>query len=1338
MGKGDDMSGVITLRRPGDYSDWETQVKLALMAKGLYAAINPDAPTTGDAAPTAADKEKAMGLIGKTVHRSLLCLVRKETDPKVAMRKLKDRFYRKTGSNLIALRTKFSELALEPGECAAALIDRLDGLVREIEEQQGEATVKDVEKISTLIKALPNGEYKFLKAQFVATASMAKTNDAGENQGLTYQGVCDAVLNFETTIGPMGDDADGEKALFGGKDKGSRGSGGQAGAPRKFKGACFECGKQGHRAADCKSKGKGTAGAGGGKKGACFECGRVGHFKSECPDLKDGGGEAVWLAQAQDGESASFVLDTGATSHIVKDEEYMATAERTNTNIVGIGGQKIKATAVGTLYAFPGKALLVPDAQENILSISQLTDNGWSASFTSRGVTLTAKGGRKIIGATDGGNLFRIDETCFVATDGEADMMMWHIRCGHQGDKALREMCAHNGIDVSRWPKKLPQCNVCVAANLKKAPVNRAATRVEADSKLANGQRVDVDLIGPMPPSLGGNKYAIQATDRHSRFVFTRPMKAKSQATRTVAIEILDKEFAPFQRHCEELRGDRGGEFTGNEWQDMCRERRIKRTYAATDTPSHNGLAEVAHRDTVKIARALLAQSGLPMSFWAEALEHATFLHNSAPASGAPHGASPYELWYNEKPRLGELKAFGCKTFYYAPGGKFGKRAEEGLYMGPSRTTVGGAVRVYCPQTKRMIVTRDFKVDESTCIPTARQMTDFELEADDDDVPELVSESDDESEDEGIAVPQVPARRAPTEAEVAERRQKAVEKLQKQLHVPGVDLTPANAGRTRRGSAAEPTQAEGEGGERALLAINGPATYQEAMQRADAEEWKAAAASELESLIKQGVFTVVERQPDTRCIGGKWVFNIKLDEDNNPVRYKGRYVARGFSQVPGVDYQDTSAPVVSKDAVRVGFAIAASAGFELQQFDIETAYLHATLEEQLYTEVPDGLLELCADKLTSGERELLESGNAVLRLDKALYGLKQAGRRWYETFRDYLIELGIKPTQTEPCVFVGAGVIILLYVDDVIIMSASRELIDAVMDKIEARFSIKRLGKPNFFVGWRIKVAPDFITVSQRGYIESIVEKFGNGARPKATPLVYGAALDSQGPPGDGQLYREIIGSLLFAAIGTRPDIATATSRLSREMESPTRAHVAAARGIVGYLGANPDLCLRYGSGDGHLKIEVYCDASFAPEEHNRKSRTGWVVLINGVPVAWRSALQSIIAHSTAEAEYVAMSDGAREAKYIAQLVREMGFEPEAPIIVHEDNQTAKRMGEEIATKRSKHIDVKYHHVRDLVQHGVIEVVECRTDDMLADILTKPLPKDTFCRLRDRLMAKGE
>lgn len=478
-----------------------------------------------------------------------------------------------------------------------------------------------------------------------------------------------------------------------------------------------------------------------------------------------------------------------------------------------------------------------------------------------------------------------------------------------------------------------------------------------------------------------------------------------------------------------------------------------------------------------------------------------------------------------------------------------------------------------------------------------------------------------------------------------------------------------------------------------------------------------------------------------RCVGSRWVYKLKRDEQNVPVRFKSRLVAKGYTQREGVDYTATSAPVISKEAVRVFLATAAARGWVVEQFDVSTAYLYAPLDADIYMEVPEGFIDLWANRLSADDLDLLQSGRGVLKVKKSIYGLKQAGRCWHHTIKSFFIEeCGLQPTAVEPCLFVGNDTTVPLYVDDGMVGAPSVAVLEEFFGKFSARFDVKRMGFPRHFLGWSIVKGSDgSITIHQQGYIEKLNSTYGNGGRPKATPMTADALVDSSpGSPDDSTAYRGIIGSMMFAAVGTRPDIATVTSILSRHMEAPNKAHLATARNAIGYLAATSGLGIQYRSHTGAPHIEVYTDASYASSEvgAQRKSRSGWIVLVNGSPVAWKSGLQPILAHSTAEAEYIALSDGAKEAVYIKRVLEAMLGDIEGPIVAHEDNQTAKYMAEEVSTKRSKHIDIRYHHVRQLVEDGAIVVRDCRSSDMIADFFTKPLAKELFIKFRNSFMVE--
>lgn len=293
--------------------------------------------------------------------------------------------------------------------------------------------------------------------------------------------------------------------------------------------------------------------------------------------------------------------------------------------------------------------------------------------------------------------------------------MLWHLKLGHPGVARLRTACVGvPGADVASWPAELPTCEDCLTGKMTKAPVNRSTHRTEADSRLGKGERLDVDTIGPMVRSHGGNLFGVEATDRATRMTFTRSVTQKSKAAEAL-VDILDTDVAQYgTRVVSEIRTDLGGEYTAGECKQMCAERGIRLTYAATATPSHNGLAERNHRTIQDTVRCMLQTAGLGQEFWAEAYKYATHLKNVLPTS-ALGGKSPYEMWTGDPPRLHDLHTFGSRVKYLAPrSGDWGKKAAEGLYLGPSFNTTGGASRVFNLETKRVVITRDTMILEDT------------------------------------------------------------------------------------------------------------------------------------------------------------------------------------------------------------------------------------------------------------------------------------------------------------------------------------------------------------------------------------------------------------------------------------------------------------------------------------------------------------------------------------------------------------------------------------------------------------------------------------------------
>ena len=1358
MSQRDLFSAQRKLATAGDWGLWKLHLEQRLQYKdpGCLEAITPFPngpvePGAPDApAPSATEKPlwaKACAIIMSSLAPEIQAIFVGQTEPidnpRKLVQQLRDHFFQNNDVNLLHAEDEFMSIQKSATESVAAYSARITMAATRVISLGG--SVEDRHRIARFRKGLqhlpewkPWADNQNQNSVGPLAARLTKYSQVVESATAFAFG-----LQYEAEI----NGTDGQTFT----------------ATNSARLTCGRCKKNGHTAEKCwatltksditghgpprnadRNKSKTRTGSGQ-PPSPCRGCGGN-HWRRDCPK-NDGDSTAFFAGQSV--HPPSFVLDSGSAYHICRDRSLMVTAAKANCHVSGIGGQRVKVEAIGTLENFPGKAQHVPESQENILSISELCNHGWTCNFDATGrATLTTSEGRQMVGTritdTPGlQGLYRLDSTCLIATSGElgaASMLEKHRAFGHIGERRLRAAAKMYNIDTSNWPSQLPPCKACLEGKGTRAPVSHAYTPVR-NPDLKPGQRLHIDFIGPMFKT---REYILDCTDEASRYEMAIPVTHKSNAPIAQA-KLIDDNYGPRQHPPDEIHSDQAAEFTGAPWREMCRERGIRPSYSAPYTPAHNGIAERNHGATIVVARALLADSGLNPEnpvFAKAAYKLAVLIHNITPHR-ALDGRTPYEIWHGAPARIANMLPFGTPVLYFSKSkAKFGKRRIPGLWMGPDHETTGGAARIYCKESKAIITTRDFKVDTPGLHTTAASAPVPLPETPQDDF------DDSASEDEGISVTPATARPrvtiveptptpVPTGKSAAARKQLQVD-MNVDYHTP---LLPEGR-RTTRG-AIQRAQAEGEytnGDNFTFLVLSEPNTYKQAMTREDAADWKDAMQAEAAGLLNREAFEIVPAQPGQSPIRSRWVFKAKTDENNTHARYKARLVACGYAQIAGIDYFTVSAPVAAKESIRTVFALAAQQQLKLRQFDFNQAYVNADLDTDVYMLPPDGLLDVLSPTLDDTQRQLLESGRAVLHLKKALYGLKQSGRLWYETLRDTLVAIGFKPTETDPCVFVHAdGSIIVIHVDDGIIAAQTDEIADRVITQLQQHFTVKDLGVPKHFVGWTIDHKTDgSILLHQQGYSQSMGHTYAAGQPLKTTPLLAGGEPDLTGPPGDQKIYAEMIGSALYATISTRPDASFAVSFLSRFMQNPTKSHVKMARNVIAYLAGTAEYGLHYKRAD-QLTMTVYCDASFATStEDSRKSRSGYLVCIGDTPVVWKSALQPLIAFSTAEAEYIAMSDATRDAMYIRQLLSELGFKIDSPITVFEDNQTAKHMAEEIATKRSKHIDLRYHYVRHQVAAQRISIEYCPTDSQLADALTKALPRDSFCRLRDRFMAKGE
>jgi hypothetical protein len=507
-----------------------------------------------------------------------------------------------------------------------------------------------------------------------------------------------------------------------------------------------------------------------------------------------------------------------------------------------------------------------------------------------------------------------------------------------------------------------------------------------------------------------------------------------------------------------------------------------------------------------------------------------------------------------------------------------------------------------------------------------------------------------------------------------------------------------------------------------------PKTYMDAMNAPDFQEWKKAIQEEYDSLLNNHTWTLTPLPTDQfSVIKSGWVLKLKPGVGGAEPRYKARLVAKGYSQRFGIDYEETFAPVAKQDTLRIILSFVASYDLEMHQLDIKTAFLYGELDEEIYLQQPEGFV-------AAGQE------NMVCRLHKCLYGLKQASRVWNKHFDSFLRKFGLVPSESDPCLYHRHHkeeiIMVVIWVDDGLVCSNNNKAINDIINYLAEHFEM-RSSEANHFVGLSItrNRKEKLLYVSQPDYTEKILKRFHmDGCNPVDLPATPGSFLSKYSNPEKAIKvpFKEATGSLMYLMLSTRPDIAFAVNQISQFCENPQQAHWNAVRRIFSYLQGTRNYGLRYGPS---ITIPTgYSDSDYAGDSDTRKSTSGFIFTLNGGTVAWSSRRQQCVSTSTTEAEYVAASEAAKESVWLRRLLMEIVPEWKQPLLLMCDNISSIELTRSPKFhQRTKHIDVRFHFVREQQEAKEIDVKYIRTADQLADPFTKPLPNPRFSVLREAI-----
>nr|GEV17079.1 putative RNA-directed DNA polymerase [Tanacetum cinerariifolium] len=502
-----------------------------------------------------------------------------------------------------------------------------------------------------------------------------------------------------------------------------------------------------------------------------------------------------------------------------------------------------------------------------------------------------------------------------------------------------------------------------------------------------------------------------------------------------------------------------------------------------------------------------------------------------------------------------------------------------------------------------------------------------------------------------------------------------------------------------------------------------PVRYEDAIKEA---KWKMAMDNEIEMIEKNDTWRLVDLPNNSKCIGVKWVFKTKLNEKGEVEKYKARLVARGYGQEFGIDYMEVYAPVARMDTIRLMLALAAQNGWSIYQMDVKSAFLHGMLQEDVYVQQPQGYVK------NNNEHK-------VYKLQKALYGLKQAPRAWYSRIEAYFIAEGFVRSKTEHTLFIKKQekekvLYVNIYVDDLLFTGNNERLMEDFKASMKAEFEMTDLGKMRYFLGIEVIQSSSGIHISQKKYAAEILTRFKMvDCNSVVNPIVPGNRLTHDGGEEVNEtVFKQLVGSLMYMTT-TRPDIQFVVSFISRFMAKPTETHLAAAKRVMRYLQGTLDYGIWYRRG-GKGKMEIYADSDFAGDLTDRKSTSGYVILWDGAAVSWSSKKQSIVALSSTEAEYVAAASCACQVIWMREMLNEFGLTQMGSSVIKCDNTSAIQLSRNpVFHGRCKHIGVRFHFLRDLVNKGIVGLEYVDTREQVADIFTKPLHRDVFQGLRERL-----
>ena len=1034
--------------------------------------------------------------------------------------------------------------------------------------------------------------------------------------------------------------------------------------------------------------------------------------------------------------TGQYEFDTGAQVHTTN-ELWRLTDLRPGRTITACNGTKTTAVHEGTLKMEHNgrdiilKNVLYPPTFYNLISGQRVKNIELRRDNTHGLRVFTENEPLYTIDQDSHGTMWIRPTDTYVSVN-KATLMELHERYGHISFDTLKSLPE---VAQKYHGKTAPKCEACIAGKSTKPPAKRTEKPIRSNKPL---EKIHADLIGPFKEWLG-KRYALTMMDDFSRYCIAIPIRTKGDTKDKVKewINLLENQTP---HKVQSIQADWGGEFRNHDLTKWSKKRGIELKETVPHHSETNATIERLNRTLQDMARTAIIAAGTK-GLWGDAIQWAAYTKNRIPHKTL--GKTPVEALFGKTVDRSNLRPFGQQVMVHlykdqrTGKDRMAARAVKARLIGYTKTH--GTYQTILDSGKRVLAKNPRPIDqlkedsdgeENSEWPT-KPVQDLEDIADGkqgrnygwhcpekEGCPKDTHVEDHESKRD--SPPDSPSQQLFREqSEPPPAPQKPIQPEPRRSERMGRDVTNWQD-RIKQGLAGGPVNRVGHDDEHP--------TDEQTHTGPRALEWAKARQTEREKLQKYGVYTIVQKQdiPEgLHPVDTKWVYDVKKDSAGNITRYRARKVGRGFTQEYGLNYHETFSQMARSESWRVLLAIAINTpGWTVMQWDVKAAYLQADLDHEIYVK----------DLTESGETE-------YWKLHKALYGLKQAGHQWYNRMREIMKTAGLTQCVGDPGCFktpVG-NLIVSTHVDDMAGYGTPAAL--AAFEKaVEKEVELEKLGKPTKLLGMELTWNKNgSVKLTQRDSIGKLIKEHEIQEVPnRSIPLDPNGYVEPRNDETitDPTKYQSLIGSPLYINRMTRPDISLHVNLLGRRTSKPGTNNLRTAKQLGQYLASTINKGLRIEkikeTENPEAQITIYADASYGGE--NSRSQSGSLVTLYGIPIMWSSRRQDVVSMSITEAEYIACSESAKDAQWIPQLLKEILLNKPIHVTMYTDNEAALKLTKtQTFHRRTRHIEHRFHYIRELVDQKAIRIAGIKGKNNPADPLTKLLPMTSIGRWKTEI-----